>query len=161
MFPRARANVYSDSLFSLQSIKGLTAALDSHVCWIRLIWICSAEQSPSLLSLLHGACVNTSDESQSDRRRVQNQWESAPHEKNSHGWRLTNRIRLLSLEIQYEDSCEKNYTILLCGVLYSCSALQSFWNGCQWRKGFTLLNKPLLRGNSLSFNESTAHHVCS
>ncbi len=30
-------------------------------------------------------------------------------------------------------------------------------NGCQWRRGFTMLNKQLFRGNSLSFNESTAY----
>ncbi len=27
----------------------------------------------------------------------------------------------------------------------------------QWRRGFTMLNKPLFRGNSLSINESTAY----
>ncbi len=31
-----------------------------------------------------------------------------------------------------------------------------FLNGCQWRRGFTTLNKQLFRGNS-SFNESTAY----
>ncbi len=32
-----------------------------------------------------------------------------------------------------------------------------FLNGCQWRRGSTTLNKQLFRGNSLSFNESTAY----
>ncbi len=32
-----------------------------------------------------------------------------------------------------------------------------FLNGCQWRRGFTTLNKQLFRGNSSSFNESTAY----
>ncbi len=32
-----------------------------------------------------------------------------------------------------------------------------FFNGCQWRRGFTTLNKQLFRGNSSSFNESTAY----
>ncbi len=32
-----------------------------------------------------------------------------------------------------------------------------FFNGCQWRRGFTTLNKQLFRGNSSSFIESTAY----
>ncbi len=32
-----------------------------------------------------------------------------------------------------------------------------FFNGCQWRRGFTMLNKQLFRGNSSSFNEPTAY----
>ncbi len=32
-----------------------------------------------------------------------------------------------------------------------------FFNGCQWRRGFTTLNKQHFRGNSSSFNESTAY----
>ncbi len=32
-----------------------------------------------------------------------------------------------------------------------------FFNGCQWKRGFSTLNKQLFRGNSSPFNESTAY----
>ncbi len=47
------------------------------------------------------------------------------------------------------------YALAVCGK--GEKRLFCFFNGCQWRRGFTTLNKQLFRGNSLSFNELTGY----